>query len=40
MIHMRSCVVVVYTICMYIPGQYDDSINIQTVYTATTQDFM
>jgi hypothetical protein len=42
MIHMKSSVVAVYTICMYIPGQYDDSINVQIVfsYTTTTQDFI
>jgi hypothetical protein len=27
-------------ITVYGPGQHDDSINIQIVYTATTQDFM
>jgi hypothetical protein len=32
---MKSCVVAV-----YIPGQYDESLNIQIAYTATTQDFM
>ena len=35
---MKSCVVAAYTMCMYIPGQYEDSINIQTVYAATTRD--
>jgi len=29
------------SVTVYIPGQHDNSINIQTVYTATTQmDFM
>jgi hypothetical protein len=38
---MKSCVSrVTHTQTQYIPGQYDDNINIQVIYTAATQDFM